>query len=40
MRARDCLITLRGWRDEVIINDIILIDKENITIFFLLLSYT
>jgi len=34
MRARDCLKTLRGWRDEVIINDIISIDKESITFVF------
>ncbi len=38
MRARDCLRTLRGWRDEVNINDIIFTHKENITILFLFLS--
>jgi hypothetical protein len=36
MRARDCLKTLRGWRDEVNINDIISTNEENI--FFLYYS--
>jgi hypothetical protein len=35
MRARDCLKTLRGWRDEVNINNLILIEE----FLFLLLSF-
>ncbi len=34
MRAKDCLKTLRGWRDEVSTNDIILIEKQKIIICF------
>jgi hypothetical protein len=34
MRAKDCLKTLRGWRDEVSLNDITLIEKEKIIIFY------
>jgi hypothetical protein len=41
MRARDCLKTLRGWRDEVNITDIISTDKKNrIIIFFVIQLYS
>jgi hypothetical protein len=36
MRARDCLRTLRGWRDEVNINDIILTENNH---FFVMQLY-
>ncbi len=40
MRARDCLKTLRGWRDEVNINtDIISMEKEKLIIFFVTQLY-